>query len=142
MEGFDKKFNYIYHAMRDRCNNPKHPSYKNYGGRGIKVLWSSFKEFKEDMYPSYLAHKARNKYTSIERTDNDKEYSKDNCRWATHLEQNRNTRSVRFIFHDGVRLSIPEWEEKLGMKRNTISDRLYKGFTEIEAITKKYAKRN
>lgn len=73
--------------MRQRCNNPNRPDFKNYGGRGIKVCeeWNSFLQFCEDMG-------VKPEGTSLDRINNDNGYSKDNCRWATRTEQNRNSR--------------------------------------------------
>ena len=75
----------IWVAMRTRCNNPNTAAYPKYGGRGIKVCpeWNDFSVFLRDMgeAPSGL---------SIDRIDNDGNYEKDNCRWATRLEQRLN----------------------------------------------------
>lgn len=75
--------------MWTRCRNPNHPAYKNYGGRGITVCdrWKSFASFLEDMgeRPPRLC---------IGRIDNNKGYYKENCRWETRLEQNKNRRVV------------------------------------------------
>jgi len=79
----------IWRHIKDRCLNPKNRRYSDYGGRGITVCdaWQhSFSAFLED-----VGERPSNKH-SIDRVDNDKGYSKENCRWATDQEQNLNKR--------------------------------------------------
>jgi len=90
----DKGLYVSYACLRQRCLDKSRARYKDYGGRGIKCFWISYKEFKEDMGESYFKHLAiyGRKNTTIERINNDKGYCKENCRWATAKEQRRNQR--------------------------------------------------
>ncbi len=73
--------------MKQRCTNPNHRAYKDYGGRGITVCeqWLQFHYFLRDMGE-------RPEGTTLDRIDNDKGYYKENCRWATGYEQGWNRR--------------------------------------------------
>ncbi len=84
-----KRLRGVYGGARSRCSNKKE---HRYGGRGIKIEWVSFEEFKRDMLTSYLAHlkKHGTENTTLDRKNNDGNYSKKNCRWATRKQQANN----------------------------------------------------
>lgn len=107
-------------GMKRRCLNKNDKSYKNYGGRGITVCekWMNFKGFMEDMGTSFKEG------LSIERIDNEKGYSKKNCKWITMEDQARNKRGLRIYTHDGKKMSIAEWERERGFKDGTLRARL------------------
>ena len=83
--------------MKSRCNNPSNKRYKDYGGRGISYhpSWEKIENFYADM-----GERPSSKH-SIDRINNDKGYSKDNCRWATTKEQSHNKRSNKEINNIG-----------------------------------------
>lgn len=78
-----------WYNMIQRCTDPEHPSWARYGGRGITVdsAWRDFGVFQKDMYASWQ------KGLELERRDNNKGYSKENCCWTTRQQQCRNKES-------------------------------------------------
>lgn len=113
----------VWIGMVKRCGNPDCGSYGYYGGRGITVCerWLKFENFNEDMSP-------RPDGMSLDRVDNSKGYSKENCRWATRTQQSRNTRAVRLIAYNGETKCVSEWAEYLGLKYCTLLRRLNSGW--------------
>ena len=110
---------YAWRSMRSRCNNPKNPSYKHYGGRGITHCpqWEDFDQFVADMgeAPEGL---------TLERNDTNAGYSPQNCRWATLTDQLNNQRRNRFVELDGERKTVGQWATLLGVRYDTLSRRL------------------
>lgn len=102
-------------AMHQRCYNENGEFYSHYGGRGITVCdeWRDFSAFLRDMSPRPPGH-------SLDRIDNSKGYSADNCRWASNTQQVRNRRKTTFYEYEGKTLSLPEWAEQIGVKYQTL----------------------
>lgn len=132
-------FYFKYHGARQHCRYPKSNRYKDYGGRGIKLLWKSFEEFRDDMYESYLRHVKEHgeKNTTIDRIDVNGHYCKENCRWATMQEQARNKRNNRLLTVGGVTKNLSVWAEESGLDQTTIMGRLARGWTPEKAILSK-----
>jgi hypothetical protein len=119
----------VWKAMKQRCFNHFNPAYKYYGGRGITVCkqWrDDFMSFYNDMNVSYK------KDLTIERINNNKEYSKENCKWATTTEQSRNKRNNRFITYKGESKILTDWAEYLNIKKSVLTNRLNKYSWSIE----------
>ena len=112
-----------WYAMKQRCGNTNNLSYKNYGGRGISYPknWESFEGFKADMGDSYK------RGLTIERIDNNQNYSTSNCRWATRKEQNNNKRSNIVLTLGVETYPLAIWSEKLNMNFGTLRSRFYRG---------------
>ena len=117
--------------IKYRCDNPKFKAYLRYGGRGITYdpRWASFEAFLADM-----GEKPQGRY-SIDRIDNNGDYTKSNCRWATDDQQANNNDHPRLITYVGITQSITRWARQIGMSRLTLSGRLRSGWPTEKAIT-------
>jgi hypothetical protein len=118
--------------MKKRCLNPSRPNYKYYGARGIRVCdrWlHSFEKFFEDMGPRPAPG------YSIERRDNDGDYTPENCYWATWSQQARNTRRSRVITFNGETKILSEWADATGIPANTLCKRLSRGWSVERTLT-------
>lgn len=120
MEG--TKIYRLWSSMLTRCRNPKSPTYKNHGGRGIKVCerWLSFENFYADMGD-------RPEGKQLERKDNDGDYTPDNCVWATKKDQANNRRTNRKLTFNGRTQTATQWADELGVSLQCLIYRLKKG---------------
>lgn len=117
--------------MKYRVNNPGAAGYENYGGRGIRYdpRWEVFENFLADMgEPPSERH-------TIERSDSNGDYCKDNCRWATVQEQVRNRRNSVIIEFNGRTQNLVDWAAELGVNPSTLSLRLRKWPKEVALTT-------
>ncbi len=117
-------------GMLHRCDNPNAHAYNRYGGRGIKVCerWRKFENFCNDMG-------SRPQGFTIERRNNNKGYSPENCHWASRKEQSNNTRTNRRITYNGKTLTISQWAEQTGLSHCRINRRLEAGWSVSRALT-------
>jgi len=122
----------LYRSIKARCYNSNNKAYHNYGGRGIKMSkswYNSFEQFCKDM--GSKPHKD----FSIERINNNKGYSKQNCKWATTKEQGNNKRTCIYLTYKGKTLNITQWAELSSCNRSVLYSRYHKG-QNIEQILK------
>jgi hypothetical protein len=117
---------HTYHGMIARCTYEAHRGSKHYLKRGIDICarWKeSFENFLEDMGP------APSKMHSIDRIDNTKGYSPENCRWATSTEQARNKSNNRMVAWEGKQVTLAELAEILGKPYKQVQYRLNRGYS-------------
>lgn len=111
----------VWHSMKQRCEDSKHPAYHNYGARGITVCqqWDyDFAQFWKDMGPTYR------RGMDLDRRDNSKGYSPENCRWVSRKVNNRNRRSNRVIVTSYGSMTVSALSELTGIGVTTILYRL------------------
>lgn len=121
----------IWCQIKGRCYNKNSPAYSYYGGRGIKVCdrWrDSFEAFFHDMGDRPSGNH------SIDRIDNDGDYTPENCRWATPYMQANNARSNVRITYQGETHTVTQWARKLAVSPQTIFSRIRYGWTDPEKL--------
>ncbi|WP_164985279.1 sigma factor-like helix-turn-helix DNA-binding protein [Ammoniphilus sp. CFH 90114] len=113
--------------MRQRCNNPNHRDNADYGGRGIKVCpeWDSFKNFCEWSLANGYVKDDRS--ISIDRINNDGNYSPDNCRWTDRITQNNNRRCTVRTMVNNKDLTLKDIAEEYGINHETVKSRYNRG---------------
>lgn len=120
----------LWRSMKARCLNPHGKAIKTYGMRGITVCdrWLKFENFIADMgeCPEGM---------ELDRINNDKGYSPENCRWATRAEQQRNKTNTVNITHQGRTQCAKDWSTELGIHYATLLHRLKHGWTVEDAFT-------
>lgn len=126
---------HIWKSMKARCYNPKHESYYLYGGRGITICpeWrNSFEAFRDWAYST-----GYNDKLSIDRIDNNGNYTPENCRWATPKAQARNRSTSRYINIGNISMTLVEWAEIIGLSPRSITIASQRGISPESYIRSK-----
>jgi len=129
----EKLYN-IWSAMKSRCYNNTYKYYAYYGGRGISICdeWKlNYMEFRK-----WAIENGYSNGLTIDRIDNNGNYSPSNCRWATRSEQSENRRNNIFINFDGQTYTLTKWSRIFGIPDNTMWYKYHKG-EEMAIIAKK-----
>lgn len=107
----------VWCSMKSRCENPNRQKFKDYGGRGISVCekWHDSYEF-----VLWALLNGYRKGLQLDRINNDKGYSPENCRWVTPKENSRNRRNTKFLTVHGVRKCVSEWCETVDVSPFTV----------------------
>lgn len=124
---------HTWEGIKKRCLNPNCINYNDYGGRGITVdeRWLDFRNFLEDMGEKPKGY-------SLDRIDNDRGYSKENCRWADLATQSNNRRNNRRYEYSGKTLTIAQWAKEYNLSHKLVHQRIFRdGMSIEEALNKK-----
>lgn len=121
----------IHEWIKKRCNQVNYKRYKDYWGRWISYdpKRESFEWFYEDMWPTYQD------WLTIDRIDNDWNYCKENCRWATRPQQDNNKRTTHRLEYDGKKMSVTQRSDEVWINENTIFTRLFRWWSVEKALT-------
>lgn len=109
--------------MRQRCRDKNAKDYPRYGGRGITVdpAWDSYEQFWADMGATWRAG------LTLERIDNSGPYTKENCRWATPMEQGANKRNNIWVDTPRGRMTLAQVSRNFGIPKPTVRWRYHQG---------------
>ena len=129
----------VWWGIKSRCYSPKCRGYENYGGRGITICdeWlgkDGFQHFRDWAYANGYDENAPRGECTIDRIDNDKGYSPDNCRWVDMKFQGNHRRNNREITYNGETHTASEWAKKIGISVETIFSRLDRNWSVTEAL--------
>lgn len=118
-----------WYKIKERCLNPEHSEFHNYGARGISICerWMSLENFHEDIGRFW------EKGLSLDRIDNDKGYEPGNCRWTTDEVQSNNRRNNRWETAFGMTKTWAQWSNYFGVHRNYVNAKMRGGWT-IEEV--------
>ena len=122
-------------SMRQRCNNPNHQFYPDYGGRGIQVepAWDDFWQFVHDVTTA-LGVTERPEGCTLDRKKPHLNYGPGNVKWSTKIEQNGNRRNCRFIKIGREKKPLAQVARDHDLPQTTLRSRLDRGWTLEDAL--------
>lgn len=131
-----KKTNRLYSIwsdMKRRCSNTTRKDAKNYSLKNITVCeeWNEYPVFKE-----WAIENGYNDTLTLERIDNTKGYSPENCKWIPKSEQSKNRTSNHYITYNGQTKTLTDWSKETGIPRTTLTSRLRHNWSIEDALTK------
>lgn len=123
----------IWLNMKDRCKNPNNKFYYNYGGRGVTVC----PEWDNDycIFRDWAINNGYQDNLTIDRLDNDKGYSPDNCRWATRQQQSNNLKKNIILEYNGEKHTMAEWSRILNISYMALCHRIERGWEVERALS-------
>lgn len=129
----DRRLYDVWRQMVRRCHLPSCKDYRAWGGRGIVVC----DEWRESVlvFVAWAKSSGYEPGVTIERQDNDQGYFPWNCVWIPNEEQTQNTRRIRWIEHDGKRMSVANWSRETGMPYRRLMARLNMGWSADRALS-------
>jgi len=127
---------HIWQSMKQRCYDEHVKEFIRYGGRGIGICDT----WKSEFIPFYewAITNGYDDQLTIDRINNNSNYSPHNCRWVSTKDQNRNKTSSRMLEFDGKNECVGYWSELLNIPKTTILNRLNRGCSSSEALNQKY----
>lgn len=125
----------IYRAwqhMKQRCYNSNYSGYKNWGGRGITICDEWLNDFQA--FYDWSMNNGYKENLTIDRIDNNKCYSPDNCSWVDQKTQQNNRRNNICLTYNNKTQTISKWSEELNINKQTIYTRHKKGYTDYQCL--------
>ena len=124
--------------MKQRCYNSKMPNFKYYGARGIAVC-DEWRNDSQSFYEWAILNGYKEELT-LDRIDNSGNYEPSNCRWVTAKEQSNHRSNNIILSFNGENHTISEWSEITGIKQHVIRNRLIRGWSIENVLTRKVGK--
>lgn len=123
----------IWQGMKRRCQKDGRKDSKYYYQKGIKISpeWESYENFR-----NWAVNNGYSDKLTIERLNNNKGYTPENCKWIPKSEQSKNRTSNHYIQYNGKTQTLSDWSREFGINRSTLSNRIRKGMTIQQALTK------